>query len=51
MLYLDTIYTKPTLCVPKAYFDMKKKLQFESGQKLWQEVKNDTEKLKKRSLN
>ena len=28
----------------KAYLDVKKKLQFERGQKLWKEVKDDTEK-------
>ena len=28
----------------RTYFDVKKKLQFESGQKLWKEVKDDTEK-------
>ena len=28
----------------KAYFDVKKQLQFERGQKLWKEVKDDTAK-------
>ena len=44
MLYLDRIYTKPTLCVGKGIFDVKKQLQFEREQKLWKEVKDDTAK-------
>ena len=28
----------------KSYFDVKKQLQFKRGQKLWKEVKDDTEK-------
>ena len=40
------IYAKQNLlyAYQKAYFDVKKKLQFEGGQKLWKKVKDGTEK-------
>ena len=41
MLYLDRIYTKPFPTYQKAYFYVKKQLQFERAQKLWKEVKDD----------